>query len=56
MNDTEKCAHDLAIAYIQNNPPVVDDDARENEETRMFDYVAKYEEVYSFFKNKINSK
>lgn len=56
MNDTERCAHDLAIAYIQEYPPVLDKEAVKYPEDRMNAFVAYYEDVYETLKIKINKK
>ena len=57
MTDTEKCAHDLAVAFVQNlhrNVEKLPDEP--TLEFRWQDFIADYEDAYSYFKFRLNRK
>lgn len=56
MTDTERCAHDLAVAYITAHPPILDPADKKYDEMNLLDFAAHYEELFQYFKSKICDK
>ena len=54
MNDTEKCAHDLAVAYM--NFVDISEYGKLHSEDSYMSFVADYESAYEYFKNHISDK